>query len=170
MTAKLIVFTLYFKFMGYKDKKLSTVRIMADYQFGKGCGKQLFPDDVSFLLSRTRRIRQILHDGERIATVRASDGVLTLSIKGAEIVHGYISKPGQRVVVCEEAVPFVSRGKTAFAKHVIDIDPGLRAGEEVLVVDESDNLLATGQLLLSPEEILTIERGSAVDVRTGIQE
>lgn len=152
------------------NKKLSTVRIMADYQFGKGCGEKLFPEDVSFLLSRTGRIRQILYNNERIATVRASDGVLTLSIKGADTVHRYISKPKQRVTMCEEAVPFVSAGKTAFAKHVIDIDPELRAGEEVLVVDESDNLLATGQLILSPEEIHSIERGSAVDIRTGVQQ
>jgi uncharacterized protein with predicted RNA binding PUA domain len=152
------------------NKKLSTVRIMADYQFGKGCGEILFPEDVSFLLSRTGRIRQILYNNERIATVRASDGVLTLSIKGADTVHKYLSKPNQRVTMCEEAVPFVSAGKTAFSKHVIDIDPELRAGEEVLVVDESDNLLATGQLILSPEEIHSIERGSAVDIRTGVQQ
>ncbi|WP_292487997.1 PUA domain-containing protein [Methanohalobium sp.] len=152
------------------NKKLSTVRIMADYQFGKGCGEKLFPEDVSFLLSRTGRIRQILYNNERIATVRASDGVLTLSIKGADTVHKNLSKPKQRIIMCEEAVPFVSAGKTAFAKHVIDIDPQLRAGEEVLVVDESDNLLATGQLILSPEEIHTIERGSAVDIRTGVQQ
>ncbi len=143
---------------------------MADYQFGKGCGEKLFPEDVSFLLSRTGRIRQILYNNERIATVRASDGVLTLSIKGADTVHKNLSKPKQRIIMCEEAVPFVSAGKTAFAKHVIDIDPQLRAGEEVLVVDESDNLLATGQLILSPEEIHTIERGSAVDIRTGVQQ
>lgn len=59
-------------------------------------------------------------------------------------------------------------GKTAFAKHVIDIDPELRAGEEVLITDKNDRLLATGQLLLSPAEIRDLDSGTAVDVRAGI--
>jgi len=50
---------------------------------------------------------------------------------------------------------------------VIEIDPELRAGEEVLVTDKTDRLLATGQLLLSPAEILALDGGAAVDVRVG---
>jgi uncharacterized protein with predicted RNA binding PUA domain len=38
----------------------------------------------------------------------------------------------------------------------------------VLVTDEADRLLATGQLLLSPEEILAFDSGAAVDVRAGV--
>ena len=78
--------------------------------------------------------------------------------------------PGKRlrVVVSEEAAPFVEKGKTAFIKHVVEIDPELRAGEEVLVIDEADRLLATGQLLLSPAEIMAFDSGAAVDVRAGV--
>lgn len=78
--------------------------------------------------------------------------------------------PGKklRVVISEEAAPFVEKGKTAFIKHVVEIDPELRAGEEVLVTDETDKLLATGQLLLSPAEILVLNSGAAVDVRAGV--
>ena len=148
-------------------KNLEKVRTMADYQFGKGCGSALFPDDVKFQLSRTKRVRQIMHGGKRLATVRAKDGMLTLSMDAAKIVHKLVPGPGLRVVVCEDAAPFVAKGKTAFAKHVVDIDKSLRAGEEVLVVDEDDELLATGQLLLCPEEILFMDAGMAVDVRRG---
>jgi uncharacterized protein with predicted RNA binding PUA domain len=108
-----------------------------------------------------------MHEGKRIATVRAKDGTLTLSMDGASVIHDMIPKPGMRVVVCEDAAPFVAKGKTAFAKHVIDMDPQLRAGEEVFVVDENDSLLATGQLMLSPQEVLLMDTGVAVDVRQG---
>ena len=53
------------------DKNLKKVRNIADYQFGKDCGKVLFPEGVTFLLSRTNRVRQIMNNGQRIATVRA---------------------------------------------------------------------------------------------------
>ncbi|AKB76440.1 tRNA-guanine(15) transglycosylase [Methanosarcina lacustris Z-7289] len=142
--------------------------MIADYQFGKGIGKELFPEGSTFQLSRTKRVRQVVHSGKRIATARAKDGFFTLSIEGASVVHRLLPGNRLRVVVSEEAVPFVEAGKTAFAKHVIEIDPELRAGEEVLVTDKADRLLATGQLLLSPAELLSLDSGAAVDVRVGI--
>jgi uncharacterized protein with predicted RNA binding PUA domain len=154
--------------MNCDKKRLAMVRMIADYQFGKGIGKELFPDGATFQLSRTKRVRQVLHSGNRIATARAKDGFFTLSIEGASVVHRLLPGKKLRVVISEEAAPFVEKGKTAFIKHVIEIDPELRAGEEVLVTDEADRLLATGQLLLSPAELLALDSGAAVDVRVGI--
>lgn len=148
-------------------ERLSRVRVIADYQFGKGTGKELFPDGSTFQLSRTKRVRQVLYSGKRIATARAKDGFFTLSIEGASIVHRLLPEKKLRVVISDDAAPFVEAGKTAFSKHVVEIDPELRAGEEVLVTDKTDRLLATGQLLLSPAEILALDSGAAVDVRVG---
>ncbi|AGF96836.1 PUA domain-containing protein [Methanosarcina mazei] len=154
--------------MNCNVERLSRVRMIADYQFGKGTGKELFPEGSTFQLSRTKRVRQVLHSGKRIATARAKDGFFTLSIEGASVIHKLLSGKKLRVVVSDDAAPFVEAGKTAFAKHVIDIDPELRAGEEVLITDKNDRLLATGQLLLSPAEIRDLDSGTAVDVRAGI--
>ncbi|MCC4769712.1 pseudouridine synthase [Methanosarcina sp. DH2] len=154
--------------MNYNVERLSRVRMIADYQFGKGIGKELFPEGSTFQLSRTKRVRQVFYSGKRIATARAKDGFFTLSIEGASIVHRLLPGEKLRVVVSEDAAPFVEAGKTAFAKHIVEIDPELRAGEEVLVTDNTDRLLATGQLLLSPAEILSLDSGAAVDVRVGI--
>ena len=154
--------------MNSNTERLTRVRMIADYQFGKGIGKELFPDGSTFQLSRTKRIRQVLHSGKRIATARAKDGFFTLSIEDASVVHKLLPGKRLRVVVSEEAAPFVEKGKTAFIKHVVEIDPELRAGEEVLVIDEADRLLATGQLLLSPAEIMAFDSGAAVDVRAGV--
>ena len=154
--------------MSNADKNLIRVRTMADIQFGKGCGEILFPDGVTFLLSRTKRVRQVQFNGKHMATVRAKDGMLTLSIDGAVALHQGLKKPASRVVICDDAVPFVAKGKTAFAKHVVAVDPELRAGDEVILVDEKDEILATGQLLLSPAEAIRMDRGPAVDVRRGI--
>ncbi|MGB9930106.1 MAG: PUA domain-containing protein [Methanosarcina sp.] len=154
--------------MNCDKERLNKVRMIADYQFGRGIGKELFPESSTFQLSRTKRVRQVLYSGNRIATARAKDGFFTLSIEGASIVHKLLPEKKLRVVVSEEAAPFVEKGKTAFIKHVIEIDPELRAGEEVLITDKTDRLLATGQLLLSSAEISAFESGAAVDVRVGI--
>lgn len=147
--------------------QLQRVRIIADFQFGWGAGQALFPDDSEFLMSRTHRIRQITFEGKRIATVRAMDGLLTLSIGGGARLCRYFEPPRLRVTVNADAAPFVLKGKTAFAKHVIEADPEIRAMDEVLVVDEEDNLLATGQAVLCAIEMMEFERGAAVVVRQG---
>lgn len=152
------------------SSQLKRVRIIADFQFGKDIGEAMFPGGSEFLLSRTGRVRQITDNGVRIATVRASDGLLTLSIEGATRLHRFMKDPGMRVVVNSDAVPFVRSGKTAFARHVIDVDPLVRAMDEVLVTDEKDNLLATGQAVLCAIEMMDCKRGAAVMVRQGIED
>ena len=63
------------------------MQVIADYQFGKGIGAELFPENCEFSFSTTGRIRQVLLEGTRLATVRAEDGRLTLSIECAERLH-----------------------------------------------------------------------------------
>jgi uncharacterized protein with predicted RNA binding PUA domain len=144
---------------------LKRVRTIADYQFGKGAGDILFPDNVEFQMSTTGKVRQILLDNDRLATVRAHDGMLTLGITGAKKLHELIGFPGHRVVVNSDSAHFVAKGKSAFAKHVVAADPEIRAGEEVLVVDENDNLLATGKTTLCTIEMLAFKKGMAVEIR-----
>ncbi len=146
---------------------LKRVRTIADYQFGKGVGEFLFPDDVVFQMSTTGKVRQIMLGNDRMATVRAHDGMLTLGIAGARRLHEFIKYPGKRVVVNSFAIPFVAKGKNAFAKHVIIADPDIRAGEEVIVVDENDVLLATGKAVLCAVEMTAFKKGMAVEVRSG---
>ncbi|MGB2728504.1 MAG: PUA domain-containing protein [Halobacteriota archaeon] len=150
-------------------KELKKARIVADYQFGAGAGKILFPDNVEFILSKTRRIAQVKEDGKRIATLRSFDGLLTLSIEGAKRLQHVFKYPRIRVVMNEESSEFIRKGGTAFCKHVIDADPEIRAYDEVMVMDEKDGLLATGKAMLSGEEMKIFEHGVAVKVRYGIE-
>ncbi len=150
-------------------KQLKKAKIIADYQFGAGAGKILFPDSVEFILSKTRRIAQIKENGKRIATLRSFDGLLTLSIEGANRLHRVFKYPRIRVVMNEESSEFIRKGGTAFCKHVIDADPAIRAYDEVMLVDEKDRLLATGKTMLSGEEMEIFEHGVAVKVRYGIE-
>ena len=149
------------------NRDLKKVRTIADYQFGRGTGHAIFPPDVTFRLSTTGRIRQILYRGERVATLRAGDNRFTLGAIGAFRLHAFLPHPGMRVIVNEDAVPFVRDGKTAFARHIVYADPLIRSGDEVIVVDRYDDLLATGQAKLSSSELLSFERGVGVDVRIG---
>ncbi|MHC1579307.1 MAG: PUA domain-containing protein [Candidatus Alkanophagales archaeon] len=151
-----------------REELLRKVRTIADYQFGRGAGVALFDDDVEFLFSRKGRVAQVLKGGRRLVTVRANDGLMTLSPEGARRLLARFEPPRLRVVMSEESVPFVRSGRTAFAKHVIAADPEIRGGDEVILVDESDELLGTGRALLSAAEMLAFRHGAAVKVRYGV--
>jgi uncharacterized protein with predicted RNA binding PUA domain len=146
---------------------LARVRVIAEYQFGRGAGEGLFPGECGFILSQTGRVRQVLLGDARLATIRASDGRLTLSYAGAGRLREAIPPPGYRVGIHPSVAEFIAKGKTAFAKHVVSADPGIRAGDEVLLVTGEDELLATGMALLSGAEMLSFNYGPAVKVRQG---
>jgi 7-cyano-7-deazaguanine tRNA-ribosyltransferase len=144
------------------------IEYIADYQFGKGAGKALFKGNVQIIKSRkTGKIRHIYQENCLIATLRASDGVFVLSLEGAKRLHDYLEYPKNRVVVNSEAEPYVIKGKSIFAKFIIDCDINIRANEEVLIVNDVDDLLAFGKSLLNGKEMLDFMVGQAVKNRRG---
>lgn len=154
--------------MNYSPDSMRTqVQVIADFQFGRGAGAALFPEDCEFILSRTGRIRQVTLGGKRLVTVRAMDGNLTLGIDGALRLLAALPPPAYRVVVLDEVAEFICQGKNTFAKHVVAADPDIRAGDEVMVVTNDDELLATGSAVLSGREMLLFNYGVAVKVRQG---
>jgi uncharacterized protein with predicted RNA binding PUA domain len=153
---------------GYSENSsLRRVQVIADYQFGGGTGPGLFPEGCTFIFSTTGRIRQVLYEGTRLATVRASDGRLTLGIEGARRLQAVLPAPGYRAVIRDDVAEIVAKGKNAFAKHVVAADPAVRAGDDVLVVAGDDRLIACGAAVVSGAEMLAFNYGVAVRVRQG---
>lgn len=147
---------------------MKRVRRIADFQFCRGAGNVLFPDDVTFSYSNTKRVRYVNLNKVRLVTLRANDGRLTLGYAGAKRLHEFMPFPKNRVVIADEAVPFVSDGKNAMAKHVIDCDEDILAEDEVFVVDESDSLKACGMAMLCGCEMKDFCYGAAVKVRQSV--
>jgi len=142
------------------------LRAIADYQFGSGAGELLF-EEIEVERSRTGRIRRISSQGKLLATLRASDGLLVPSFEGAKRLLK-LEPPENRVVIEDDEVcGLVRDGKSVFARFVSACGPEIRPGEEVLVVDGQDGLLATGRAVLNGGEMLAFERGVAVRVRSG---
>jgi predicted RNA-binding protein (TIGR00451 family) len=149
---------------------LFKARGIANYQFDEAIGEALFPNECQFQFSpRTGQIRRISLEANTLATIRPRDGRIALTIWGARRLHEAAPAPRFRVVVTREAAPLVAEGRSVFAKHVTQVDLRLRAGDEVLVVDEADSLLAVGKANLCPEEMLDLTRGVAVRTRHSIK-
>jgi len=143
---------------------LSKVRTVADYQFGRGVGDALFPDEADFKRTRTGRVSQVLLDGERLATLK-TDGRLTLSDTSGELLHGDLEPPRGRVEFGDESIPYLRDGRNGFAKFVVRVDDRVRARDEVLVTGPGDEFVTTGRAELCAEEMRDFETGVAVLVR-----
>ena len=153
------------------ENSLTKIRAIADYQFGKGVGIQLFPSNVEIQYSpRTGRIRFINLNGERLATLRPTDGVLSLSIKAAVFMAEKTPFAKCFVVVKNEVSKFIAEGGDVFAVHVVKVDEEVGAKDEVIAIDEDGQVLAVGRTILSSGEMMAFKTGVAVKVRHGSKE
>jgi predicted RNA-binding protein (TIGR00451 family) len=149
------------------NEDLIKVRSIANYQFGKNIGEILFPKDSIIIKSKnTGKIRYIYYGNKLLATLRAKDGLLALTLNGAERILK-AKNLHCKVKVKNEAAKYIAEGKNVFAKHVIEADEDLRPQDEVIVVDENENLIAVGKAALSGEEMKAFKVGVAVKVRKG---
>jgi conserved protein with predicted RNA binding PUA domain len=150
---------------------LAKVRSIADYQFGKGVGAKLFPDNIEIQYSpRTGRIRFINLNGERLATLRPTDGVLSLSLKAAQTMAEKTPFAKCFVTVKNDVSKFIAAGGDVFAIHVVKVDEEVGAKDEVITLDEDGLVLAVGRTMLSSEEMKAFKTGVAVKIRHGTKE
>jgi len=150
---------------------LRRISAVSEIQFGKNASEALFKGKIKIVKSKkTGKIRNIYRNERHILSMRASDGMFTLKIFGGILLHGYFKHPSLRVVVKEDAVPFIMDGKSVFAKFVKYCDSCLRPFDECLIVDEKDKLLAVGRCLLNQKEMLSFNCGIAVKTRESIND
>ncbi len=141
--------------------------MIADYQFSGGTGSCLFSNEIDSSISRkTGKVKEIREGGNYIATLNPKSGTFSLSLEGARRLlhkHGI-----PRATVMSEFASLISKGGNVFAKHIIEADEGIRAGNEVIVLSEDSSLLAVGHSLLSGDEAKRFKRGIAIKVRRGV--
>jgi len=156
---------------GKRNLDIDRVRLTVDMQFGKGVSDILLDGEISIRKSKsTGKIRNVFVDGRHILSMRARDGMFTLKIAGARILHEFYAPPRYRVIVENDVSRFIREGRNVFAKFVIDCDSKLRPHDECIVVNEDDELLAVGRCLLNREEMLSFNHGIAVKVREGLDQ
>jgi predicted RNA-binding protein (TIGR00451 family) len=149
------------------NNDLARLRAVADYQFGRGAGEALFPDDTRVEYSKnTGKPRHLYAGGELVANYRPNDALFTVTIAGA---RRFASLEGFRytVRVRDDVVEYVEQGRNVFAKHVVDAGEPIRPGDEVVVVDGSGEVVAVGKSKMNRGDMLSFKTGAAVRVRRG---
>ena len=150
------------------DADLIRAKAVSRYQFGIDATDALFRGKIELVISKnTGKIRNVISDGEHILSMRAGDGFYTLRKEGADRIVSAVPAPFMRIVVNNDAVPFVSEGRNVFSQFVTGCDENLVPMDEVMVTDENDKVIATGRMILVADEIRSFKKGVAVKVRSG---
>ena len=148
---------------------MELIRAILNYQFGKNVGNKFlekYKDRIKLEISKnTGRVRRIFIDDKLFGTIEPTTGFIILTYYGGNIIKEFLPFKRYRVIISDEAVPFVSEGKSVFCKFVLDVDENILPNDIVLVVDKRDNLIAVGVSLLSSTEMKLFNRGVAVKVK-----
>ncbi|MGI0050056.1 MAG: PUA domain-containing protein [Nitrososphaera sp.] len=139
-----------------------------DALFGAGVSDSI-PADIQFEYSRrTGRIKNFSIDGRLAGTLR-TDGGIALAMAGAQ--H-FLDKSRQFRENCvapvQDAVPFVSEGRSLFCRHVEWCGSNVQVGSDVAVID-NNRVIAVGVAILPFALMKRYSRGVAVKIREGIK-
>ena len=150
------------------NEDIARLRAVADYQFGRGAGAALFPDDTRIEYSKnTGKPRHLWASDELVANYRPNDALFTVTIAGARRLVAAIKEFKYSVRIMDDVVEIVEQGKNVFARHVRDAGESIRPGDEVVVVDGSGEVVAVGKSKMNHSDMLSFKTGTAVRVRRG---
>lgn len=134
--------------------------------------------------SRTDRMINVHSNDEHIISPRLMDGAISLTLFGArrlnllnpspplefggEFDGEEVDHPGiARVLLRDDAIPFVGVGRNVMQGYVLGADPHLTPGQPCLVVDSEGDLVAHGIAVTGAREMAFLTKGIAVRVRDG---
>ena len=151
--------------------EIKKIRTVINYQYRNKIQEinKAIPETIEITKSnKTKRIKKIIIQDKDAFYFRPMDGLFIPSKVGAIILNSHL-KPGYfRVIINNEAEPFIRKGKTAFAKHVISADIEIRIGDEILILNEKKDLIGWGNAVLPGKLMKEMNSGVAIKTRGGI--
>ena len=150
---------------------LRKVKAISDYQFGQEITDILFENEneITFEFSKnTGKIKHVYENDNLLLNFRPTNGFFTLSIFSAIKIIEKIPSPKLRAVILNEVSDFIKIGRNVFCKHIIDIDDNLRSNDEIIAVNQDNEILAIGKLLIPVPYVRSFKSGIAIKVRKGI--
>ena len=156
------------------DSDIKRIRSLVDEQFGSGTGELVLPEGRLVLLNKAPdidRMDEVIVDGEVTGAVRfslmAGDKFLLRPKSALAIARK--AKRGWVKIDRGAIMPIREKSASALAIGVLDCDPAIAPGSEVVVIDPEGNPISVGTSKMSAAEMLEHKRGTAVKSRWVVQ-
>jgi predicted RNA-binding protein (TIGR00451 family) len=143
--------------------------VMLDYEFGPGTSSALPKSELRFVYStRSDRMKQVFHDQRLFATIRPN-GVIAPTFYGASVLARSRAYLQNSVTIFDDAVPFVSEGRSVFCKFVKSVGKHVLASGEVVILDPKGRVIAVGSAKMHGDYMKQFKAGVAVKVRGAVE-
>jgi phosphoadenosine phosphosulfate reductase len=149
---------------------LELVRRTVDLQFGAGCGHLLLPEGQLALLNKAPdldRMDELVLGGVVVGALRfdlqRQDWLFVPRMAAARRIARAV---GRRWVVADPgALPSLLKSSNLMGPGVLDADPAIDAGDEVVVLTPAREACAVGRALKPGSELKALRPGVGVKVR-----
>ena len=131
------------------------MKCIAKYQFGRKPAETLLKNCE---IKGREPWYIIKFNDQQVGVVSKDRGLISLTMYGGE----KLLKSNSYWVEIEKGVELKG---SLLAVGVKDADENIRVGDEVIIKDENDNLIATGLAEMSGKEMVESSRGTAVKIR-----
>ena len=138
----------------YAEDRKETIRSVLSFQFGKDIADRIM-DENTFGTGRFPYWK-IQRNKVQLAMMSEERGAFSLTVDGGKVV----AESGRNIV---NMMDFELKGNL-FAVGVIDADPGIRIGDEAVVMKNGE-VVAVGVAVMSGKEMTQLKRGIAVKIR-----
>ena len=144
----------------YSVERIESVRSILTFQFGQEAADALM-DSGSYAIGKFPYWKIMRDDPQsrekiQLGMLTPERGMISLTVEGAEIIAGI----GKNTV---EMTEFEMKGNL-FAIGVVNADPGIRPGDEAIVM-LNGSVVAVGVAMMSGKEMVDLKRGIAVKIR-----
>ena len=143
----------------------------------------LLVHSCSFVIGGTGRVKNVIDkDGKHILSPRLTDGGLSITDLGAKAMHqqrstvasdsdekdasSWTGKGLPQLVVEEDAVEFILRGRNVFHGFISSCDPWLKSGQACLILSKKGKLIGHGISRCDANEATRFKKGIAVRTRS----
>jgi phosphoadenosine phosphosulfate reductase len=148
---------------------IERIRNTVDDYYGKGTGKALIPEGHLVVLNKSPAL-DIMDEVAMGAQVLGSHIYepgkgwrFICRIEGARRIVATISK--KWAIIDEGAIPFIRKGSSSMAVGILDADPGIEVGDEVIVLSAGKEVVSTGRARMSGRDMVSLDRGPAIKSR-----
>lgn len=132
------------------DTKVEKIKRICDFQFGKGASETLIKSGTKI------KGNQVLSKGKQIAAINPKNGLLSLTLKGGEMLKEY-----EKNIV---ELSFKPETKSIFSIGVVKAGGEIRPHSEVIAVYR-DKVVGVGRSMLNGREMVESRKGLAVELR-----
>ncbi len=142
------------------NSNVKKLRAIADFQFGLGTGKTLFPDKIK-LKGKYPKSPQIFREGQHIGTIHASSGFLS-------IFPAYVEDIAEISLNKLQFGANYASGSNIYAPGCLSADKHILPEDEIFVIHEN-KVIATARALVSGLDMNKMTSGKVAEVKKKVR-